>query len=769
MSDKRTVKFNKEVPENAGRTAKRLFGQLKNQRGRLSIVAVCIVLYTVLNIFTPYYSAGVIYNLLGTIRNAMDTGAGFSIPWNPLGSKMLTLFLMYLLTGVFYHLQAYLMASVAERLILTLRKQISNKLNKLPLRLFDGNKPGEILSRVTSDLDKVSETLQTGLLKLLTAIGTLIGAMAFMFYYSPLLTVVFLVFAVVSLLVTKVVAKKNLECAADRQRALAYLTGIAEEYYTGRDVIRAYNHEQESIETINTAVDELRAATKKTDFLTNCVNPLIRLLSRLSQAVIMLLACHWMLQGRMSLGVVQAFFQYVNMASEPLTETSYMLNSLQSALASAERTFYFLDAKEEVPETALPAVLEKARGKISFENVSFGYSSDKILMKNISFTAKPGQKIAVVGSTGAGKTTLIKKLLKEAFQNEQVVLIENEFGEIGIDGGFLKEAGVEIREMNSGCICCSLVGDFGTSLKEVIETYHPDRILIEPSGVGKLSDVIKAVENVKDSVDIVLNSYTTVVDVNKCKLYLKNFGEFYSNQVETAGAIILSRTDVAKEGKAEEAVKMLREMNANAAIITTPIEQLDGAKILETMEHVDSLEKQMLEEELRHQHEHEHHHEHEHDHEHDEDCTCGCHDHDHDEHEHHHDHDEHEHHHAHDKHEHDHEHDHHHEHDENCTCGCHDHDHHHHGHHHADDVFSSWGKETVKKFNKEELKVKLAALDAADTYGVVLRAKGMVAGDDGQWIYFDMVPGEQEVRTGEPEFTGRICVIGSELKEDALA
>ena len=375
-------------------------------------------------------------------------------------------------------------------------------------------------------------------------------------------------------------------------------------------------------------------------------------------------------------------------------------------------------------------------------------------------------KIDIIsGFLGAGKTTLIKKLLKEAFQNEQVVLIENEFGEIGIDGGFLKEAGVEIREMNSGCICCSLVGDFGTSLKEVIETYHPDRILIEPSGVGKLSDVIKAVENVKDSVDIVLNSYTTVVDVNKCKLYLKNFGEFYSNQVETAGAIILSRTDVAKEGKVEEAVKMLREMNANAAIITTPIEQLDGAKILETMEHVDSLEKQMLEEELRHQHDHEH----EHHHEHGEDCTCGCHDHDHDEHEHHHEHDEHEYHHAHDEHDHHHEHEHYHEHDENCTCGCHDHDHHHHGHHHADDVFSSWGKETVKKFNKEELKVKLAALDAADTYGVVLRAKGMVAGDDGQWIYFDMVPGEQEVRTGEPEFTGRICVIGSELKEDALA
>ncbi|MDO4473290.1 MAG: GTP-binding protein [Eubacteriales bacterium] len=323
-------------------------------------------------------------------------------------------------------------------------------------------------------------------------------------------------------------------------------------------------------------------------------------------------------------------------------------------------------------------------------------------------------KIDIIsGFLGAGKTTLIKKLLKEAFQGEQVVLIENEFGEIGIDGGFLKEAGIEIREMNSGCICCSLVGDFGTSLKEVIDTYHPDRILIEPSGVGKLSDVIKAVENVKDTVDIELNSYTTVVDVNKCKMYLNNFGEFYENQVETAGTIILSRMDVAKPGKAEKAIELIRELNEHATIITTPIDQLDGAKILETMEHVDSLEKQMLEEEMHHGH--------------------------------------------------------HHEHDENCTCGCHDHDHEHHHHHHADEVFTSWGKETFKKYNREEIKVKLEALAHEEAYGTVLRAKGMVAGDDGQWIYFDMVPGEAEVRTGEPEFTGRICVIGSKLKEEALA
>ena len=359
-------------------------------------------------------------------------------------------------------------------------------------------------------------------------------------------------------------------------------------------------------------------------------------------------------------------------------------------------------------------------------------------------------KIDIIsGFLGAGKTTLIKKLLKEAFADEKVVLIENEFGEIGIDGGFLKEAGIEIREMNSGCICCSLVGDFGTSLQEVISTYAPDRILIEPSGVGKLSDVMKAVENVKDKVDICLNSYTTVVDVNKCKMYLRNFGEFYSNQVESAGAIILSRTDVAKEGKVEEAVHLLREMNDKAAIITTPIDQLDGKKLLQTMEHVDSLEEKMLEE-AEHDHHHDHHHEH------DEHCDCGCHDH---HHEHHH-------------HEHEHEHHHEHEHDEHCDCGCHGHHHeheHHHGHHHADEVFTSWGRETVKKYNEEELKVKLEALNTEEFYGTVLRAKGMVASDKGTWIYFDMVPGECEIREGAADYTGRICVIGSKLKEDALA
>ena len=414
-------------------------------------------------------------------------------------------------------------------------------------------------------------------------------------------------------------------------------------------------------------------------------------------------------------------------------------------------------------------------------------------------------KIDIIsGFLGAGKTTLIKKLLKDAFKGEQVVLIENEFGEIGIDGGFLKEAGIEIREMNSGCICCSLVGDFGASLKEVISKYHPDRILIEPSGVGKLSDVIKAVQGVAEETGLVLNSYTTVVDAKKCKMYMRNFGEFFNNQVEYAGAIIMSRTDIVDEAKAQAAMELLREINPKAAIITTPIEKLEGAKILEVMEHPVSLEQEMMEEEVcpecghvhehghhHHDHdheEHEHHHDHEehehhhHDHDHEE-CGCG-HDHDHEEHEHHHhdhdheecgcghdhDHEEHEHHHHDHDHEecgcgHDHDHDHHHDHDhEECGCG---HDHHH--HHHADEVFTSWGRETIKKYTRENLEKILETLSETEEYGIILRAKGMLPAEDGTWIYFDMVPEETEIRSGAPEYTGRLCVIGSKLNEDKLA
>ena len=379
-------------------------------------------------------------------------------------------------------------------------------------------------------------------------------------------------------------------------------------------------------------------------------------------------------------------------------------------------------------------------------------------------------KIDIIsGFLGAGKTTLIKKLLSEALKGEQVVLIENEFGEIGIDGGFLKESGIEIREMNSGCICCSLVGDFGTSLKEVITTYHPDRIVIEPSGVGKLSDVIKAVKGVDVDCEISLNSYTTVVDVNKCKMYMRNFGEFFENQLQYARTIILSRTDTPKatEEKVAKAVELIRGVNKEAVIITTPIEKLDGAQVLAAMEKGREEEEEICPVCG-------HHHEHEHEHHHDHDCD---HDHDH-HHEHHHDHDcgcDHEHHHDHDHecgcdHDHDHDcgcdHEHHHDHD--CGCGhAHDHDHDHH-HHHADEVFVSWGRETARKYSKEEIEAILKQLSEDESFGVILRAKGMVDGKDGEWIFFDMVPEEYEVRTGAPQITGKLCVIGSKMNEAKL-
>ena len=363
-------------------------------------------------------------------------------------------------------------------------------------------------------------------------------------------------------------------------------------------------------------------------------------------------------------------------------------------------------------------------------------------------------KIDIIsGFLGAGKTTLIKKLIEEGLKGQKVVLIENEFGEIGIDGGFLKEAGIQIREMNSGCICCSLVGDFGTSLKEVVDKYHPDRILIEPSGVGKLSDVIKAVQGVQGDVDIVLNSYTTVVDAKKCKMYMRNFGEFFDNQVEYAGAIIMSRTDIIDEKKAQQAMELLRGINAKAAIITTPIEKLDGKKILEVMEKPVSLEEELMSEEevcpeCGHVHEHGEHHHHDHDHE----CECGHH------------------------HDHDHECEHHHDHDHECECGHHhDHEHHHHHDgestlyydeedmHDADEVFNSIGIETAHPFTKEELDDKLKTLGTDESLGHILRSKGIVKGTDGKWFEFDFVSGDYEIRECTPDVGGRMCVIGEKL------
>ena len=400
-------------------------------------------------------------------------------------------------------------------------------------------------------------------------------------------------------------------------------------------------------------------------------------------------------------------------------------------------------------------------------------------------------KIDIVsGFLGAGKTTLIKKLLNEALKDSKVVLIENEFGEIGIDGGFLKDAGIEIKEMNSGCICCSLVGDFGTSLKEVMKIYQPERILIEPSGVGKLSDVMKAVQDVIDEHEVVLNSAVAVVDASKCKMYIKNFGEFFINQIEHAGTIILSRTGNISEDKLKKAVELIREHNTKATIITTPWDALDGKDILATIEGAADLEAELmaeLKEQREHDHEHEHHHhdhdgecchhDHDHHHEDEEDHEHEHHHHDHDgecchhDHDHHHE-DEEEHEHEHHHHDHDgecchHDHDHHHEHGEDCTCGCHDHDHDHH-HHHADEIFGSWGMETPDQYSKEDLEKILEALGDDDRYGMVLRAKGMVPCTEGGFIYFDYVPGESNIRPGKPDVTGKFCVIGSKLKEEAL-
>lgn len=399
-------------------------------------------------------------------------------------------------------------------------------------------------------------------------------------------------------------------------------------------------------------------------------------------------------------------------------------------------------------------------------------------------------KIDIIsGFLGAGKTTFIKQLLKEAISGEKVVLIENEFGEIGIDGGFLRDAGIEIREMNSGCICCSLVGDFGKSLEEVLTKYHPDRVIIEPSGVGKLSDVMKAVRDVASEIEVMLNSAVTVVDVNKCRMYMKNFGEFFNNQIENAGTIILSRTDIAGADKVKAAVAMLREHNAEANIVTTPCGQLTGAQLLEIIEKKDDMAEELMREAREHKnahshhhdqehgeecgcHDHGHHHEHHHEGGHDGECNCGCHEHEHD------------HHHGHDHgeecgchaHDHDHAHDHghhHHDHDESCTCGCHDHDHHHahdHGHHHADEVFTSWGRENVSAISRDKLEAVLKELAYGQKYGQVLRAKGMIPGEkEGVWIHFDLVPEQIEIREGSPDYTGKLCVIGANLDEEGLA
>lgn len=482
--------------KNRQNTAVRLFSQLHDQRVRLTVVAVSIVIYIGLSIWNPMFSAVVIDHLWESVQASWQSGTPFSITWDNMGRELLQLTIQYICTWLFYYLQSYLMANVAENLVLGLREQVSAKLNRLPLRFFDRNKAGEILSRVTSDLDKVTEVMQTGLLKMIVAIGTIIGSLIVMFVYSVPLTCIFLVFMLISVIITNAVSKSSLRCAAEQQETIGVLTGIAEEYYNGRDVIKAYNREEQSTEQLEKAAEAVRMANKNVGFLTNCINPLIRLLTRLSHVVIAIITGRAMLSGTMTVGVVQAFFQYINQAAEPLTEASYMINSLQAAFASAKRIFELLDEEEEIPDPAEPVSLPRAKGEIRFENISFGYEPSKPLMKDISFEAKPGQKIAVVGSTGAGKTTLVNLLMR---------FYEIDGGRITIDGVNTAEMSRSGLRKNFGMVLQD-TWLFGGTIADNIAYGKPDASREEIVKAAKAAKVDYFIRTMPQGYDTVLDN-----------------------------------------------------------------------------------------------------------------------------------------------------------------------------------------------------------------------------------------------------------------------
>ena len=484
------------MPRNTFGTFIRLVKNLKQQRIKLIIVLVSLAIYTACYIYAPFYSATVVDSLWESIQLSLSQGLPLTITWDGCGRELMTMTMLYAGISTFYYLQTWLIADVAETLNLSLRRQISAKLNKLPLSFFDGSQPGELLSRATSDLDKISEVLQTGLLRLISSVFTVIGTLSFMFYFSPMLTGIFLVFMVVCMAVTQYVSRKNLIFASQRQQTIANLTSVAEESYTGRNIIRAFTHEEESMEKFWRATEENRKASLMADFVTNSVNPAIRMITRLGHVVIAVIAGGAMLQGRMSIGAAQAFFQYINQTAEPLTQASFMINSIQSALASAERTFEILDEKEEIPDAENPVQLNDAKGDIAFEHVSFGYTPDRLLMRDISFTAKRGQKIAVVGSTGAGKTTLINLLMR---------FYEVNGGTITLDGVSTSDMTRKALRQNFGMVLQD-TWLFGGTIAENIAYGKPDATREEIVAAAKAAKVDFFIRTMPQQYDTIIDN-----------------------------------------------------------------------------------------------------------------------------------------------------------------------------------------------------------------------------------------------------------------------